>query len=61
MRAAYRAPELEGLLADAGLLTYEHLDARAATSDLFSEHNRAYPGRAMAAPAGVGYVLAVRR
>ena len=61
MRAKYTYHELEALLADAGFLIYEHLDAEQATEAFFREYNRAEPEHAMAAPEGVGYCLAVKK
>ncbi len=61
MRAKYTYHELEALLADAGFLIYEHLDAGQATEAFFREYNRAEPEHAMAAPEGVGYCLAVKK
>ena len=54
MKARYTYAEMEELLAEAGFLIYEHLDAREATGAFFA-------GRDMAAPAGVGYCLAVKK
>lgn len=61
MKARYAGRELEDLLAGAGFLTYERLDHRAMTAQYFAAHNRRCPDRPMEAPAGVGYVLAVRK
>ena len=61
MKAKYSCAEMEALLADAGFLIYEHLDAAEATEAFFAAYNRRNPGREMAAPKGVGYCLAVRQ
>ena len=61
MKAQYARPELEALLAECGFLVYEHLDADEMTGQYFVEYNRANPDHPMAAPKGVGYVLAVRK
>lgn len=61
MRAKYTYAEMEALLSDAGFLIYEHMDSDEATEAFFTAYNRANPDRAMAAPRGVGYLLAVRK
>lgn len=61
MKARYTYDELEALLAEAGFLIYEHLNAGEATEAFFSAYNRKNPGHAMTAPAGVGYCLAVKK
>ena len=61
MKARYSYGELEALLAEAGFLIYEHLDAAEATEAFFADYNRACPAHQMAAPEGVGYCLAVKR
>jgi len=57
-RYSYR--ELEALLEESGFLVYEHLDHTEMTARFFSEYSRRCPERRMAAPAGAGYILAVR-
>ena len=54
MKARYSYGEMEALLSRAGFLIYEHLDAGEATEAFFG-------GSGMAAPAGVGYCLAVKK
>lgn len=61
MRARYGAEELEALLETCRFLTYEHLDHAAMTERFFADYNRRCPEHRMQAPAGVGYVLAVRK
>ena len=56
MKAAYSPGELETLLAETGFSVGEHLDAGEATAAFFGEYDCC-----MAAPAGVGYCLAVKR
>ena len=46
-------------LAARGFLTYGHLDRLQMRGRFFSNYNRRCPSRAMEAPKGVGYVLAV--
>ena len=61
MKAKYAYDEMEALLADAGFLIYEHMDADEATGAFFAEYNREDPAHAMRAPEGVGYCLAVKK
>ena len=61
MKARYSYGELEALLAEAGFLIYEHLDASEATDAFFREYNRRNPEHSMRAPDGVGYCLAVKK
>ena len=61
MKAMYSCAELETLLAEAGFLIYEHLDAPEATDAFFREYNRRNPEHSMRAPDGVGYCLAVKK
>ena len=53
--------ELETLLADAGFLIYEHLDAEEATEAFFRAYNEKNAEHEMAAPKGVSYCLAVKK
>ena len=61
MKARYSCGELEALLAEAGFLIREHMDADEATDTFFEEYNRRNPAHGMAAPKGVGYCLAVKK
>lgn len=61
MKAEYSYEELESLLAEAGFLIYEHRNAAEATEAFFTEYNSEHTGHPMAAPEGVGYVLAVKK
>lgn len=61
MKAKYAYDEMEALLADAGFLIYEHMDANEATDAFFAAYNREEPAHAMRAPEGVGYCLAVKK
>ena len=54
MKARYSCGEMEALLARAGFLIYEHMDAGEATGAFFKDSD-------MTAPSGVGYCLAVRK
>ena len=59
MKALYSYREMEALLDESGFLIYEHLEHDEMTSRFFSGYNRCNPERAMEAPRGVCYVLAV--
>ena len=61
MKAQYGYAELETLLAECGFLIYEHLNHVDMTRQYFAEYNQNCPEHTMAAPAGVGYVHAVRK
>lgn len=61
MKAEYTCEKLEALLSEAGFLLYEHLNAKEATEAFFTTYNSEHAGHPMAAPEGVGYVLAVRK
>ena len=61
MKARYSCGELQALLAEAGFLIYEHMDAEEATEAFFGAYNRANAEHNMAAPVGVVYCLAVRK
>lgn len=61
MKAEYSCEKLEALLSEAGFLIYEHLNAEEATEAFFTTYNSENAGHPMAAPEGVGYVLAVRK
>lgn len=61
MKAKYTYEELETLLADAGFLIYEHLDAEEATEAFFRAYNEKNAEHEMAAPKGVSYCLAVKK
>lgn len=61
MKARYTYIELEALLAEAGFLIYEHMNAVDATEAFFQQYNRKDPCHSMTAPNGVGYCLAVRK
>ena len=61
MKAKYDYGEMEALLAQAGFLIYEHMNAAEATGAFFDGYNHRYPAHSMAAPEGVGYCLAVKK
>ena len=61
MKAAYTEREMASLLEKHGFLIYEALDDKAMTDRFFKAYNAASPSFPMRAPAGVGYLLAVRR
>lgn len=61
MKAQYTYDEMEALLSKARFLIYEHMDADEATGAFFRAYNLRHPGCGMAAPAGVGYCLAVKQ
>lgn len=61
MQARYGTREMEELLAGCGFLVYEHLDAAEMTARFFQPYNEKHPQRAMQAPEGVGYLLAVKK
>ena len=61
MKAQYDAQEMEALLEECGFLVYEHLDHTKMTNQYFSDYNQRDPEHSMKAPAGVCYVLAVRK
>lgn len=61
MKAQYDYRELEALMEACGFLIYEHLDPGEMTRRYFRDYNRRCPERAMEAPAGVCYALAVRK
>ena len=61
MKAQYNAQEMEALLEECGFLVYEHLDHVEMTDQYFSDYNQRNPEHSMKAPAGVCYVLAVRK
>lgn len=60
MKAKYTFDELEALLSKAGFSIYEHVNANEATKAFFQEYNHSNIEHSMAAPAGVGYCLAVK-
>ncbi len=61
MKARYDGREMEALLEECGFLAYEHLDHAEMTAQYFSDYDRRFPERAMKAPKGVSYILAVRK
>jgi len=61
MKARYDYREMETILEECGFLIYEHLDHNDMTGRFFSEFNKCCPEHRMEAPAGVCYVLAVRK
>ena len=61
MKAQYDAQKMEALLEECGFLVYEHLDHTEMTNQYFSDYNQRNPEHSMEAPAGVCYVLAVRK
>lgn len=61
MQASYSVREMEELLAASGFLVYVHLDAAEMTAHFFQPYNETHPQRAMQAPEGVGYLLAVKK
>ncbi len=61
MKAVFSRAELETMLAEAGFLISEHVDAAEATCAFFREYNRGNAEHGMTAPEGVGYCLAVRK
>ena len=61
MKAKYDTREMEALLEECGFLVYEHLDHTEMTNQYFSDYNQRDPEHSMKAPAGVCYVLAVRK
>lgn len=60
MKAQYSLPEMQSLLSDCGFKVEQYLDHTAMTERYFTEYNRQVPQHPMTAPAGVGYLLAVR-
>lgn len=60
MKANYTQDELETLLAEAGFIICEQMNADEATERLFEEYNRNNAEFRMTAPNGVGYCLAVK-
>ncbi len=61
MKARYTCDELEMLLAEAGFLMREHLDADKTTQAFFQTFNENNMAHEMTAPEGVGYCLAVKK
>ena len=61
MKARYDGREMEALLEECGFLVYEHLDHTEMTNQYFSDYNQRNPEHSMKAPAGVCYILAVRK
>ena len=61
MKAQYDAREIEALLEECGFLVYEHLNHAEMTDQYFSGYNQRNPEHSMKAPAGVCYILAVRK
>ena len=61
MKAVYSYQETESMLSGCGFLIYEHLGPEEMTEQYFAEHNLKEPEHPMSAPAGVSYVLAVRK
>jgi K+-sensing histidine kinase KdpD len=61
MKARYTYEEMERMLADAGFLIYEHLNAEEADQAFFHAYNQADPSHEMHAPQGVSYCLAVKK
>ena len=61
MKARYTCDELEMLLAEAGFLMREHLDADKATQTFFQTFNENNMAHEMTATQGVGYCLAVKK
>ena len=61
MKARYDGREMEALLAECGFLVYEPLDHVEMTRQYFSDYNQRNPEHSMKAPAGVCYILAVRK
>lgn len=60
MRAKYTESEIVHMLSEKGFLIYEHLDPEEMTKQYFGAYNKA-TGKKMCAPAGVEYVLAVKK
>lgn len=60
MKAKYSIKEMEEILSENGFLVYEHIGAKEMTEQYFEAYNKA-TGKAMSAPLGVEYVLAVKR
>ena len=61
MKAKYSYGEMEALLARAGFLIYEHMNAAEATEAFFREYNHKNSEHIMTALEGVGYCLAVKK
>ena len=61
MKALYSHKEVDMILDKHGFKIEEHLDENAMTCRYFREYNQANPMHQMNAPAGVGYVYAVKR
>lgn len=61
MQALYAAQEIKSLLERCGFALAEHLHHQEMTERYFAAYNAENPEHLMAAPVGVGYVLAVKR
>ena len=60
MQALYAEQEIQSLLERYGFALAEHLHHREMTDRYFKKYNAENPAHPMAAPVGVGYVLAVK-
>lgn len=61
MKALYSYKEIDMILDKYGFIIEEHLDKNDMTCRYFREYNQANPMHQMNAPAGVGYVYAIKR
>ena len=61
MQTGFTCREMEKLLADYGLLVYEHLTPQEMTEQYFSAYNAANPSHRMTAMENTNYCLAVKR
>ena len=61
MKSKYSYKEIEELLANTGLLIYEHLNNEEMTNEYFDNYNALNPNNKIIAPRGVCYCLAVKR
>ena len=61
MKARYSYEEMEAVLSECGFTAAEHMEAEEMTNRYFTDYNKNTSENPMAAPAGVDYVLAVRK
>lgn len=61
MKSKYSYKEIEELLANTGLLIYEHLNNEEMTNNYFDNYNVINPNNKIISPKGVSYCLAIKR
>ena len=61
MKSKYLYKEIEDILAENGLLVYEHLDNKEMTNTYFEKYNTLNPNNNIRAPKGVSYCLAIKK